>query len=81
MGGGGDNSSAIKRQAEEEKRRYEAQIRAQREAALLEGKNISSGIAQVEVGGTSDYNFMGDSGSTKKKRRGDVSASTSLGIR
>lgn len=81
MGGGGDNSKAIKRQAEEEKRRYEAQIRAQREAALLEGKNISSGIAQVEVGGTSDYDFLGDGESMKKKRRGDASASTSLGIR
>ena len=58
--GSSNSSKAIERQAEQERLRYEAQIRAQREAALLEGSKSSDAIAKVEVGSTADYNFGGD---------------------
>ena len=80
--GSSDNSKAIERQAEQERLRYEAQIRAQREAALLEGSKSSDAIAKVEVGSNTDYNFGGDDYTSKRRRTASGgSTSTSLGIK
>lgn len=78
--GSSDSSSAIKKQAEAEQRRYEAQIRAQREAAILEGSKSADAVAKVEVGSDDSYDFGGYDYTMKKKKRGSSSTSSSLGI-
>lgn len=81
--GTSDAEKAAKRakeEAERQRKQYEADLEKQRQAAILDSNKALENVTNVEVGGGDAYDPLSSAGSRKRKK-GDSTASSALGIR